>query len=400
MFDEILKSSEIYLNNVNTTYVRDYISKIDWDSRLIGLKGAKGVGKTTLVCQYIKSTFGKNNAQALYVSMDSIALRGMSIVQIAEKHMLNGGRLLVIDEIHKYPNWHQEIKNIYDTMRELKVIFTGSSILQIHSASGDLSRRAIFYTMPGLSLREFIMFETKLALPPITLKDLLKNHNKIAADINEKIKIVPLYNKYMRYGYYPFYLEGTKTYTQRIDQMINNVLEVDLLYSYSESMQNIFKLKKMLHMLAISVPFTPNISQLASAIEINRNKATEFIYYLNEAQLISVLVSQGNGYSSLSKPEKVFINNANLQYALAEENADVGALREAFFVNQLREGHTVHNAKVGGDFLINGKYLFEVGGPNKKFKQIAGKENSYLVIDDWMTGVPNKVPLWMFGLLY
>jgi uncharacterized protein len=398
--ENIVKASNIYLNNTKTSYVRDFINDIDWDSRLIGIKGPKGVGKSTLLLQYIKLHLKKNDDRPLYVSMDNFSIRGLSIIEIAEWHMINGGTHLFIDEIHKYPDWHIEIKNIADMMPDLKVVFTGSSFLQIHSNIADLSRRVIFYNMPGLSLREYIKFETGKEFDTIELKDLLKNHVTIAQDINNEIKIMPLYSAYLKHGYYPFYLEGIKSYNLRIDQVINNILEVDLPYVHNESMQNIFKLKKLLSIIASSVPFTPNISKLSGAMELHRNKVTEFIYYLYEAKIINILTNEGKGYSSLTKPEKVYLNNTNLQYTLSEENAEIGTIRECFFLNQMEYKHHITYPKKGGDFLVDDKYIFEVGGRGKNFTQIANQKNSYLVIDEWMTGVPNKIPLWMFGFLY
>jgi uncharacterized protein len=386
-----------YLSSIKTKFRRDVHDEIDWDDRLIGIKGPKGVGKTTLILQHIIEKFQKST-KALYVSMDSILVNNYSILQIAEGHINEGGTHLFIDEIHKYPEWSREIKTIYDLYPRLSVVFSGSSMLQIYTGAVDLSRRAVSYDIHGLSFREFIFLETGIELPILSLDDVLKNHIKYSTDINEKMTILPLFNSYLQYGYYPFYLESKKSFLFKLEKVIANTLEVDIPLLQGMNVVNIFKIKKLLLVLAQEVPFQPNIAKLSGSLELNKVTLNNYLLNLSESGLINLLLDAGKSYSTLSKPEKIYLNNPNLLYCLSP-SVNKGTLREVFFYNQLQYKHKV-NYTANGDFLIDEKYTIEVGGKNKTYKQIANLKNSFIASDELITGVKNKIPVWLFGLLY
>jgi len=392
-----LKHQEL-LKKLTPFFTRPLEDEIEWKEQLIGIKGARGVGKTTFLLQHIKAKFGFDKS-ALFVSLDDIRFTQKNLVELAEEFLNKGGKYLFLDEIHKYPNWSQELKNIYDSYPELKVVFTGSSILHIHGGNADLSRRAVVYYMKGLSFREYLQIETKQNFEVLSLKELLANHEEIVRSIASKIKPLVYFDDYLRYGYYPYYLQSKKTYHNKLANTINLILEIDLPYLMNVDLKYVYKLKQLLYILATSVPFQPNISNLAGSLEISRQSVLAYLDYLQNAELIYLLKDKGKSYSILAKPNKIYLNNPNLSFALAAENTDKGNLRETFFYNQLKQAHSVESSEKG-DFLIDGKFTFEVGGKSKKFKQIKNIKNSYLAIDDIEAGINNKIPLWLFGFLY
>lgn len=387
-----------YINNLDIDFRRNTIDSIDWNNRLIAIKGARGVGKSTMILQHIKETFDQDPA-ALYVSMDDISINGLSILDLAKGHINFGGTHLFIDEIHKYQNWSQELKNIHDKYKKLHVVVTSSSILKLYQANHDLSRRMVSYDLPGLSFREYLNIENGTDLPTYSLQDLLSNHTKIATEISEQITILPQFSKYLQHGYYPFYLEGQGSYLHKLNNTINLILDVDLPYVMGVSIPNIFKIKKLLSNLAKEVPFQPNISKLAGSLELTRSTLNQYIHYLDSASLLNLLFDAGKSYSMISKPEKVFLDNTNLSYAIAPRNVNTGNIRETFFFNQVSKVHNVTFTKTG-DFLVDEKYTFEIGGKNKNKKQIWNVENSYIAADNLRFGTHNKIPVWLFGFLY
>ncbi len=396
--EALYKYHQQYLQNHQASFQRDDIDEIPWEEQLVGIKGAKGIGKTTLLFQKILRDFGRDS-KALYISMDSIAVQDYNLLQIAEFHRNNGGTHLFIDEIHKHEQWSKGLKSIYDLYSDLNVIFSGSSMLQIYKGQADLSRRAVVHTMSGLSFREYILWETSNNFQKLSLQDILKNHLEIANAMNEKVKVLPLFKQYLKAGYYPFYLRNKKTFYLKVQNVINNTLEVDMPYVLGTNVQNIQKIKKLLHMLATEVPYQPNITKLANHLDLNKATLNNYIHYLHEAGLINMLTQAQKGYSLLTKPEKIFINNSNLANCIDETAINKGAERELFFFNQLAHKHKVNWHKTA-DFLIDEKYVFEVGGKHKGFIQIADLENSYSVVDDVVSGAKNKIPLWLFGMLY
>ena len=381
-------------------------SRIDWSERCIGILGARGTGKTTLMLQHAKEAYcvaGK----ALYVSVDSPYFQARNLFEFAREYCQLGGETLFLDEIHKYPDWSIHIKSIYDSLPDLKVVFSGSSLLQISKQKGDLSRRAIVYNLHGLSLREYINFTHKQDYPVHTLETIISDHQQIAGDLCREMKMLMEFRDYLQFGYYPFFLEGEALYKFKVREVISHILEVDLPFVNRIEPRQISKIKKLLYLLATSVPFVPNIAKLADATDISRPRLYEYLENLQDAKLLNLVRRQGRGYEVLTRPEKILLENSNLMYAIAGE-VNNGALRELFFVNQLRNANSIHPNLLestvelagSGDFIVNGRHTFEIGGKKKGFKQISGVADAFVVADDIEVGFKNKIPLWMFGFLY
>lgn len=381
-----------------TNIVRNFIHKIDWTNRLIGVKGSRGVGKTTLILQYIRQNFRADNT-VLYVSLDDFYFSENRLYDLADVFYKKGGILLAVDEVHRYKNWAIEIKNIYDDMPGLKLIFTGSSLLHLKKAKADLSRRAVMYLMPGLSFREFLLLESKTDFPILSLEDIIHNHVEIAISIVQKIKPLAYFNEYLNYGYYPFYLENKNSFHQKLNETILTILEVDIPQFEEIQISGIIQLKKLLRVISRSVPFKPNYAVLSQRTGISVNTLKTYLNYLTDAKLISMLFFQDDGLNSMSKPEKFFLENTNLMFNLADNVPDKGNLRETFFFNQTETTQNV-NASKEADFIINEHFTFEIGGKNKQQKQINNIENSFVVKDDIEIGSENIIPLWLFGFLY
>lgn len=397
--EEILYQTYIrLLDATDSSHYRYLYKEIDWNNRLIAITGSRGTGKTTLLLQHIKSTFKERN-KALYISLDNIWFTKNRLFELADQFHVFGGTHLFIDEVHRYPDWSIEIKNIYDSYPALHIVFTGSSILEIYKSNADLSRRAISYHLYGLSFREFLSFETGLEFPVFTLEDILENHMNIAAGIVGKIKVLPEIRKYMEYGYYPFYKEGVTSYIIRLQNVVNTILDNDLPSVEKVEYQTILKIKKMLVIISSLVPFTPNLTSLSAEIESNRTAVVRYLSYLQKAGLIKMLPPQGRGMNLMNKPEKVYLDNTNLIYALAASSINEGNVRETFFANQCSVNHKITASKQG-DFIMDEKYTFEVGGKNKTFGQIKDIEKSYIAMDGIETGFGNKIPLWLLGFLY
>ena len=376
---------------------RDFIDEIDWEEPLLFILGSRGVGKTTLILQYIKENFGTSST-ALYISMDDLSLSNYTLLDLAKKHAQNGGTHLFVDEIHKYHNWSQELKNIRDKIKELKVVASGSSILDIQKGNADLSRRSVVYTLHGLSFREYVNIELKLNLPIISLTDIVANHEIIVPQLLENFKPLQHFATYLKYGYFPFYLEGIKNYHHKLGNVLNVVLEQDMALIEGVDLTKIPKIRKLIYLLSTQVPYQPNITKLAEALETDRITLLNYLNSLQKASVLTLVRLNGKLYTQLTKPDKIFLQNTNLLY-LSQSNVNIGTLRETFFANQIGIKHQLTLAQ-RGDFMVDDTYTFEVGGANKSFQQIAGIENSYLVIDEMPFGIKNKIPLWLFGFMY
>jgi uncharacterized protein len=382
---------------VQIKQVRDFIQVIDWDNRFIGIKGSRGVGKTTLLLQYIRLNF-KPNQSVLYVSLDNLYFSENNLYDFVSDFYKKGGEFIAIDEVHKYPNWAVEIKNIYDDMPKLRLVFTGSSLLHIQQAKADLSRRVVMYVMPGLSFREFIQFETQIDLQTYSLQEIIENHVAISIDIIQKVKPLQYFENYLNYGYYPFYIENKKSFHQKLSEVVLTVLEVDIPQYASIAVANSVLLKKLLAVISNSVPFKPNMNAISERTGISLNTMKNYLKLLHDAQLLQLLYVENKGINSLGKPEKIFLNNPNLMFNLGTET-NKGNIRETFFMNQLQYKHIVFaSSKV--DFKVANSYEFELGGRNKKQQQIKGISNSYIVKDDIEIGSDINIPLWLFGFLY
>ena len=382
-----------------TNFVRSAIDVINWDARLIGIRGARGIGKTTLLLQYIKLNLSDVIEQTLYLSLDSFWFNNNKLYNLVQYFVKRGGKYLFLDEVHKYPQWAQEIKNIYDDFPELKVVFTGSSLLEILNARADLSRRAIMYKMQGFSFREYLAIETGITLPRLTLKEILENHLNEATKINEQLKPFQYFDEYLKQGYYPFYQEQPELYQMRLEEVINMILEIELPLLRNVELSYISKVKQLLLIISESVPFIPNVSKLSEKIGINRTTLLSYLHYLQEVNLTINLFKDSSGISMLQKPAKIYLENTNLIFALSPNNANTGNIRETFFANQLSYGHQI-NYTEKGDFLVNANYVFEIGGKNKTTKQIMSLPSAFVVTDDIEYGFKNKIPLWLFGFLY
>lgn len=382
---------------VQTHQVRDFMHTIDWDNRFIGIKGSRGVGKTTLLLQYIRLNFEPNQS-VLYVSLDSLYFIENNLYDFVSEFYKKGGQFIAIDEVHKYPNWAIEIKNIYDDMPNLRLVFTGSSLLHIQHAKADLSRRVVVYSMPGLSFREFIQFETQINLPVYSLEDIVENHIVIAIAITQKLKPLQYFDDYLNYGYYPFYIENKKSFHQKLSEVLLTVLEVDIPQYASIPVSNSILLKKLLTVISNSVPFKPNMNTISERTGISLNTMKNYLKLLHDAQLLQLLYVEDKGINSLGKPEKIFLNNPNLMYNLGVD-ADKGNVRETFFLNQVQYKHAIFaSSKV--DFKVGDRFEFEIGGRNKKQQQIKGLQNAYIVKDAIEIGSGSNIPLWLFGFLY
>ena len=366
---------------------------------MISILGARGVGKTTLVLQHIKSKFQESSKQVLYADVNHIFFSSNTLLDLAGQFYKKGGKFLFLDEIHKYPNWSVEIKQIYDTYADLHVVFTGSSILEIEKGEADLSRRVVKHFLPGLSFREFLELDNGLYFDPVTLIDILKNQQEITHIITKEIKPLEYFDDYLRFGYYPYFIEGRDVYYEKLQSTINLILETDIPAAEKIDFQSIIKIKKLLSIISASVPFKPNTHKIANLTEVSRPTLIKLFSLLQRAQLILMLQSATKGIQKMAKPEKLYLNNTNLMFALAPETANIGTQRETFFYNQISHNHTAEIPK-SGDFLINEEMIFEIGGINKTMKQIAGLENAWIVSDGIETGFDKKLPLWLFGFLY
>ncbi|MCB4745519.1 MAG: AAA family ATPase [Sulfurovum sp.] len=396
MIDDIQNTFLFQLNNTSLDFKRYMHDKFDMNDRLIGIIGSRGVGKSTFILQYLKE-LDMPFEKKLYFNADHFEVMNHSIYEIAKEFHKRGGEILAIDEIHKYPNFEIELKSIYDSF-ELKVIFSGSSALTLENAKSDLSRRAYLYRVNGLSFREFLAYEAGEEFDVITLEELLQNHTEIAYKITQKIKPFAYFSKYLQYGYYPFYKENINHYQKRLLETINIVMESDLPIIFNIEPKNIYKLKKLLTLLCISKPYELNISKLSQKIGINRQTLYLYLHYLEMGGLTKLIKGKEKGDSIFTKPEKLYLNNTNLNSAYCQ-NSDSGTIREEFFVNQLQLEYKI-NYHDRGDFIVDEKYLFEIGGKNKSFKQIKDVENSFVVADDIEVGSGAKIPLWLFGFLY
>ncbi|GHV23399.1 ATPase AAA [Bacteroidia bacterium] len=389
------------LEETDMRFERYLKSQIDWSNRLTAITGARGTGKTTMLLQHIKELYGNNPEDVLFVSLDNIYFSTNNLYSLADDFYSLGGKELYLDEVHKYPTWAQEIKNIYDDFPKLKMVFTGSSMLQIFKADADLSRRVRHFQLFGLSFREFLIFEGLLrkSQTPFSLEEILENHVSIAQKLIREITPLPAFQKYLRYGYYPYYQEDIAGYGERVLQTFNTVMESDLPNVESIDFYSINRIKKLFYILSEMVPFTPNISQLSRMVEVTRTSLMNYLQLLEKSHSVLLLKQKATGIRQMVKPEKIYLQNTNYNYALSAENPEVGNLRETFFFNQLQNNHKVTYTEQT-DFCIDGKYYFEIGGKNKTTKQIKNLDNAFLALDGLTTGFRNEIPLWIFGFLY
>ncbi|MBQ6753590.1 MAG: AAA family ATPase [Bacteroidales bacterium] len=382
---------------VSLKFKRYLYNNIHWNSRIIGIKGARGVGKTTMLLQHIVENY-QDIDKTLYASLDDLWFSTHSLLDLVDWADSHGINRLYLDEVHRYDKWSQTLKNIYDNYPEMSIVYTSSSLLMMDNAQTDLSRRQTLYTLHGLSFREFLSFEGILHIDPIPFDELLQEHVQKAMQIVRKVKITPLFENYLKYGYYPFYKETVEDFTDRLRQIASVVIDSDLPAVEKVSFETLQKVRKLLMIISEKVPFEPNMSELWKQLSTNNDLGLRMLYALDKAQILTLLSSKAKSYKYLYKPDKIFLNNTNLMNALCP-SVDKGNERETFFVCQMHVTKDVKRPK-NGDFLIDDKYLFEVGGKNKTFNQIADIPNSYLAIDNTEVGFGCRIPLWMFGFSY
>ena len=397
--EEIIRVFNRRLTATPTEFHRYLFYEIDWEDKLIGIKGPRSCGKTTLLLQHIKQSFhGQELEKVLYVSLDNIWFADNKILDLVDFHYNHGGTHIFIDEIHYEPKWQTMLKNMSDNYPGMYIVYTGSSMLEIDAHEGDLSRRQVMYEMRGMSFREYLEYEGVVKHERLTLEQLMDNHVEIAMDICSRTNVLGCFNKYLREGYYPFYKAVRQGFDSRLLATVNQVIESDYPQIDDVTVATIRKTKKMLMVLSECVPQLPNMSQLYRELETDRNNGLKMLRALERGGLLLLLGSKAKSINQLSRPDKIYINNPTLMYALSPR-ADIGSVRETFFMNQLSQSHELSYPKAG-DFLVDGRYLFEVGGKGKTFSQIKDIPDSYLAVDDTEIGRGARIPLWLFGMLY
>jgi uncharacterized protein len=396
--EELLEISRLRIASATMRFRRYLFGQINWNNQLIGIKGARGTGKTTLVLQWLHQ-LNLPAGKVAYLSLDELYFTRHTLLETARKFYQQGGKVLALDEVHKYPNWSTEIKNLHDRYDDLKIIFTGSSIMEIARQEADLSRRALMYELGGLSYREYLELTHGVVLPVVRLEELVQGGEAMYEKLPPGFKPLEYFSAYLQHGYYPFYLSDREGYYPRLRQLCRTIVEYDMAELRGFDIRHAKKMLQLLFVVAQQVPFKPNINSLAEKTQIHRNSINQYLYFLHEARLLHLLYPEGISVATLQKPEKVYLNNTNLLFALSEEKPLSGTVREVFFNNQLSVGHRVNHASQT-DFVINRTYYFEVGGKTKKRKQIAGLPSAWLVKDDLEYPAGNALPLWLFGLLY
>lgn len=385
------------LAETSLNFKRSLYYSINWNVRMLGIKGEKGVGKTTLILQHIKETFD-NPDDALYVSMDNLWFKTHSIMDLVEHLYSKGVYFLFMDEIHKCPDWTSVLKNLYDNFPRLHIVYTGSSMLRIDNSRVDLSRRQTLYKLNNLSFREYLEYEGIASFNPHSLEDILKNHVKYAMEITSKVKVLKYFEDYLSHGMYPFYKESNTDYHIRLSEAVTQTLESDIPAVEDVTFETVQKTEKLLMIIAESVPFVPNVNRLCEALGTTRDSCLKMLYALDRAGVLCILTAELKNYKKLVSPDKIFLGNPNIMIALGGKT-EIGTIRETIFANQVGATNALQYPKKG-DFFACRKYLFEVGGAGKSFEQIKDEPDSFLAVDETEIGIGSRIPLWLFGFLY
>ena len=396
--NELQEQSDSLKERISNRFKRYLYHQIDWNARLIGIKGARGTGKTTLLLQWLKVQ-GLSSSKAVYFTLDDLYFSSHSLVETAKDFYKQGGQILVLDEVHKYPTWSREIKILYDLYPDLQIIFTGSSIIDLARQEGDLSRRAVIYELHGLSYREYLKFIGILDQSPLSLNQIVTPDAPLRSLFPPDFRPLEHFQDYLQYGYYPFFKESEVNYHMRLQQLIRTIVEYDMAELQGFDIRNAKKMLQLLYIIAQNVPFKPNISKLSEQSKIHRNSLGNYLYFLEQGRLIRLIHPSGISTSILQKPEKIYLNNTNQLYAMAMQPPSKGTLREVFFCSQVETQYQLNIPKKG-DFVVNGQYIFEVGGKNKPASQVANIPNSYIVKDDLQYPAGSALPLWIFGFIY
>ncbi|MEL6124400.1 MAG: AAA family ATPase [Bacteroidota bacterium] len=395
--DTLVKISHRLLDRVDLSYKRYLYDEIDWAPRLIVLKGARGVGKTTLLQQYLIEH--KDRETSIYLSLDHITFSERRLYDVIDDFYELGYRAFVLDEVHKYENWSIEIKNIYDSFPDVQVLLTASSATNIRSGTGDLSRRADVYTLPGLSFREYLRYQKDYEMEVIDMEILMKDHVEIAQYLSSNMDILRYFRDYLKNGYYPYYKESAARYYDRINGVVGHVLEMDLPALFGLEYKSVRQVKHLLSIVTRLAPYSPNISKVATQIEIGRSRVLQLLDHLSAAEILLLLKSAKRSDSALTKPDKIYLENTNLMHALSTMTPDTGSVRETAFYSMTRVTEEIHTP-ARGDFMLNQSYTIEVGGPSKDFHQVRDMPNPILAKDGIKVGKGDTIPLWLFGMLY
>ena len=382
---------------IDLRFKRYLYDQINWSARIISIKGARGVGKTTMLLQHILENY-EDIDKTLYASLDDLWFSTHSLIDLVDWADQHGMQRLYLDEVHKYEKWKETLKNIYDSYPDMSIVYTSSSLLIMDNATVDLSRRQTAYTLYGMSFREFLAFENVLHYPAITLEDLLQNHVRHAMQIVRNVKVASYFEAYLEHGYYPFYREVGEDFSSRLREIVSVVIYNDLPAVENMTFETLQKVKKLVMIISERVPFEPKMSELWAQLATNNELGLRMLYALDKAQILALLTSKAKNYKLLYKPDKIFLGNTNLMHVLCPV-VNKGNERETLFCCQLQVNTDVKHP-LKGDFLVNDKYLFEVGGRKKSFEQIADVPNSFLAVDDTEVGYGNRIPLWLFGFTY
>lgn len=385
------------LNSVNLNFRRYLYSRINWESRIIGIKGPRGVGKTIMMLQRLL-TVDPGMEKSLYVTLDDLWFSINSLPELVEYLYARGITDFYFDEVHKYPEWTRVLKNFYDLYPNIKVVYSGSAMLAIDHSIADLSRRQSLYTLQGMSFREYLEFEGLLQIPPVSIDDILIRHVSLAGEITSKIKVLKYFSDYLDHGYYPFFKENPSDFLSRLAEVIRVVIEADIMSFQDISLSTVAKLKTLMMVIAENAPLEPNISRLSERLECSRELCLKMLYLLDKANLIRILFHHPNSYKQMKGPEKILGGDTNILHALTS-NTNIGTIRETFFTNQMSAIGSLTLA-THGDYMLDDHILFEIGGQNKKFNQIADIPNSYLALDNIEVGFLSRIPLYLFGFLY
>lgn len=393
--ERLIKLSEKISTSIGVGFKRFLYDQIDWEQRLSIILGHRGSGKTTLLLQRVHS-FPEN---AIYLSLDDFYFETYRLVELVDTLVQKGYRHFYFDEVHRYQYWSSDLKNIYDNYPEIKVVATGSSLLEVVKGQADLSRRAVSYYLPGLSFREFLQLEHKQSFTALSLQQLIQAHQDISSSFLDRTDIEKAFHEYLKYGYYPFFKESKRFYGQRLLETSNLVLDLDIAPFEDLSYATVRNMKKLMFIISQSVPFTPNIAKLSERMEVPRNSILKILDLLHHAKIITLLKRETKGVSYLQKPEKIYLQNTNLAWYLSDNKPNMGNIRETFFLSQLEVNHQVTSSRFG-DFTIDEQFTFEIGGSSKTNEQIRGIPLSYIAADGIKGGTGNKIPLWLFGFLY
>ena len=397
--ESLFKKHRTLISQTTTKIVREQMKSINWEKQLVSIRGSRGVGKTTLMRQYIKQKYGVNAGEALYCVMDSMYFTNHTLIDTAERFHMLGGKHLFLDEVHKYPTWSKELKEIIDLWPDMKVTFTGSSLIQILNADADLSRRVLNYDMPGLSFREYLHFYKKIELPVHSLDEVLKDADAVCGEVCSACLPQPLFEEYLRAGYYPFFDGSEQEYYSRIENVVSFIIDQEMTQFCGVEPAYTRKLKAMMLFLANNQPYDVSIAKLSSYLEINKTTVLSYLSSMKRAELLHLLYADNKSVTKMQKPDRIYIHNPNILYALSSQR-NIDTIRECFVVNQLSTKHTVEYGKEQGGFKVDGEITFVMGGKDKSFQQIANSPNSYILADDIDFPIGKKLPIWLVVLIY